>query len=61
MWANPAVQRNVRTLKEAGVELVGPAEGRLANGTVGMGRMAEPGDILAAIEKVLLRIQSDGK
>jgi len=61
MWSNPAVQRNVRTLKEAGVELVGPAEGRLANGTVGMGRMAEPGDILAAIEKVLLRIQSGGK
>jgi phosphopantothenoylcysteine decarboxylase/phosphopantothenate--cysteine ligase len=61
MWGNPAVERNVRTLKEAGVELVGPVEGRLANGAVGMGRMAEPRDILAAIEKVLLRMQSDGK
>jgi phosphopantothenoylcysteine decarboxylase/phosphopantothenate--cysteine ligase len=61
MWGNPAVQRNVRTLKDVGVELAGPVEGRLANGAVGMGRMAEPGDILAAIEKVLLRMQSDGK
>ena len=49
MWANPAVQRNVQTLKDSGVSLVGPMEGRLANGAVGTGRMAEPGDILAAI------------
>jgi len=61
MWSNPAVQRNVRTLKDVGVELAGPVEGRLANGAVGMGRMAEPGDILAAIEKALVRMRSDGK
>lgn len=53
MWANPAVQRNVLTLKEAGTQLIGPVEGRLANGAVGMGRMAEPRDILAAIDKML--------
>lgn len=53
MWANSAVQRNVRTLKEAGVELTGPVEGRLANGAVGMGRMAEPWEILAAIDEML--------
>lgn len=58
MWANPAVQRNVRTLKDAGVSSVGPMEGRLANGAVGTGRMAEPADILAAIEKMLLQIRS---
>ena len=61
MWANPAVQRNVQTLKDAGVRLVGPFEGRLANGAVGMGRMAEPRDILAAIEEMLLQMQRDKK
>jgi len=53
MWANPAVQRNVQTLKEAGAQLIGPVEGRLANGAVGMGRMAEPLEILAAIDTML--------
>lgn len=61
MWANPAVQRNVQTLKDAGVRLAGPVEGRLANGAVGMGRMAEPREILAAIEEILLQMQRDGK
>jgi len=56
MWANPAVERNVQTLKEGGVQLIGPVEGRLANGAVGMGRMAEPREIMAAIEKMLLQI-----
>jgi phosphopantothenoylcysteine synthetase/decarboxylase len=55
MWNNPAVQRNVEFLKEAGFELIGPVEGRLADGTVGVGRMAEPQEILAAIEKMLLQ------
>ncbi len=55
MWNNPAVQRNIRFLKEAGFELIGPVEGRLADGTVGIGRMAEPQQILAAIEKMLLQ------
>lgn len=61
MWNSPAVQRNVRTLKEMGLELVGPVEGRLANGAMGMGRMAEPQEILAAIEKTLLRIKRGKK
>lgn len=61
MWANPAVQRNVQTLKDAGVRLAGPFEGRLANGAVGMGRMAEPRQILAAIEEMLLQMQRDKK
>lgn len=50
MWANPAVQGNVEALKGRGVVTIGPASGRLACGTVGVGRMAEPGDILEAIE-----------
>jgi len=50
MWENPATQRNVQTLRAAGVRMVGPAAGRLACGTEGLGRMAEPQEILAAIE-----------
>ena len=50
MWANPVVQGNVESLKKMGFQTIGPASGRLACGTEGMGRMAEPSDILAAIE-----------
>jgi phosphopantothenoylcysteine decarboxylase/phosphopantothenate--cysteine ligase len=53
MWRHPAVQANVRTLRARGVRLVGPEEGRLACGTVGPGRMAEPGTILDALVAVL--------
>jgi phosphopantothenoylcysteine synthetase/decarboxylase len=52
MWNNSAVQRNVTTVKEMGFQLIGPVEGRLACGTEGIGRMAEPQDILKAIEKI---------
>ena len=56
MWANVAVQRNVKTVKEMGFELVGPVKGRLACGTEAIGRMAEPQDILKAIEKIASKI-----
>jgi phosphopantothenoylcysteine synthetase/decarboxylase len=52
MWENPAVQRNVTTLREMGVQMIGPAVGRLACGDEGMGRMAEPQEILQAIETI---------
>lgn len=52
MWANPAVQHNVKTLEERGFQFTGPAEGRLACGTEGIGRMSEPQQILEAIEKI---------
>jgi phosphopantothenoylcysteine decarboxylase/phosphopantothenate--cysteine ligase len=52
MWENPAVQRNVATLRQMGAQMIGPVAGRLACGTEGMGRMAEPQDILAAIEQL---------
>ena len=42
MWANATVQANVGKLKEMGYILAGPVEGRLACGTEGLGRMAEP-------------------
>jgi len=56
MWSNPAVQRNVKTIKEMSFQLIGPVEGRLACGTEGIGRMAEPQDILEAIEKIASKI-----
>ena len=53
MWAHPATQRNVACLKADGVRMVGPEAGDLACGEVGAGRMAEPADIVTAIETVL--------
>jgi phosphopantothenoylcysteine decarboxylase/phosphopantothenate--cysteine ligase len=57
MWANPAVQANVETLKKRNFELIGPVEGRLACGTHGLGRMSEPQDIMDAIEKIASNIK----
>ncbi len=57
MWANPAVQSNVATMKERGFQFIGPAEGRLACGAEGPGRMSEPQDILAAIEVMTAKIK----
>lgn len=45
MWANPATQANVRTLRERGVRLLGPDAGEQACGEVGVGRMVEPARI----------------
>ena len=55
MWAAPAVQENVRRLTSWGVHVVGPGVGNLACGDVGVGRMAEPLEILAAARQILLR------
>jgi phosphopantothenoylcysteine decarboxylase/phosphopantothenate--cysteine ligase len=53
MWEHPAVQENLDTLRRRGVVIVPPAEGRLAGGDVGTGRLAEPADVVAAVEAVL--------
>ena len=53
MWHHPATQRNVITLKSDGIQIVGPNEGDMACGEFGLGRMAEPGEIFAAIEAAL--------
>jgi phosphopantothenoylcysteine decarboxylase/phosphopantothenate--cysteine ligase len=55
MWHHPATQTNVAVLRERGVAFVGPVEGALAEGEQGMGRMAEPLEIVAAIEELLDR------
>jgi phosphopantothenoylcysteine decarboxylase/phosphopantothenate--cysteine ligase len=54
MWANPATVVNVETLRARGAHIVEPATGSLASkGEWGTGRLAEPADILAAVELVL--------
>ena len=53
MWEQPSVQDNVAVLAARGVRIVGPVEGPLAGGDVGSGRMAEPADIVAAVEAAL--------
>jgi len=53
MWSHPATQANVATLAERGVLRVGPEAGELACGWEGLGRMAEPVDIVAAAESAL--------
>jgi phosphopantothenoylcysteine decarboxylase/phosphopantothenate--cysteine ligase len=55
MWAHPATQANVKTLRERGVHFVDPGEGYLACRTVGAGRLAEPDDIVARAVSVLER------
>ena len=53
MWKHAATQANVKLLGQRGVEWVGPAEGRLACGAEGPGRMAPVVEIVAALEKIV--------
>jgi phosphopantothenoylcysteine decarboxylase/phosphopantothenate--cysteine ligase len=56
MWSNAATRRNVAQLTGDGVALVGPNEGEMAeSGEHGVGRMAEPLEIVAAIEGLLAK------
>src|SRR5712691_460605 len=49
MWAHPATQEHVRALVARGAIVVGPSAGPLAAGDEGMGRMAEPDEVVAAV------------
>lgn len=49
MWAHPATQANLATLRGRGVQVIGPEDGPLAEGESGMGRMSEPAAIVAAL------------
>ncbi len=53
MWEHPATQENVATLRSRGIEIIGPEAGELAEGEVGVGRMAEPAAIAARVEELL--------
>lgn len=52
MWRNPATQKNLRDLSQRGVRLVPPEVGGLACGTEGVGRMAEPEEILRVVKNL---------
>jgi phosphopantothenoylcysteine decarboxylase / phosphopantothenate---cysteine ligase len=53
MWNHPATQANIATLRSRGVELAGPAEGELAEGEEGFGRMAEPVEIFERARQLI--------
>ena len=53
MWMHPATQANLEVLRSRGVHVVGPATGELAEGQVGIGRMAEPAEIAGAVAALL--------
>ena len=55
MYDSPATQANVETLLERGIHVAGPAEGRLASGLVGRGRLLETADLLGHIRILLGR------
>ncbi len=55
MWTNPVSQSHVATLRARGAVIVGPGVGRLASGAEGIGRMAEPAEIIAAARAALAR------
>ena len=49
MWLHPATQANVATLRARGVAILGPANGPLAEGESGPGRMLEPQQLVQAL------------
>ena len=55
MWQAEATQANAKTLRDRGMTLVGPQEGRLASGLTGAGRMTEPAELLDHLRLVLGR------
>ncbi len=57
MMAHPATRLNLLTLQERGVVVVDAAEGELASGLSGKGRMAEPADIVLAMQDYFSRTE----
>ena len=55
MFDNPATQTNVEILKERGVYVAGPGEGRMASGLIGRGRLLEPAELVGHIRILLGR------
>jgi phosphopantothenoylcysteine decarboxylase/phosphopantothenate--cysteine ligase len=53
MWENPATRQNVATLKDRGIRIVDPGVGRLTGEDTGVGRLAEPESIVAAVNALL--------
>lgn len=63
MWDNPLFQDNLKRLRSLGYKTVGPVEGDLAGGYEGkgMGRLAEPADILRAIDDIFRPLDFSGE
>jgi phosphopantothenoylcysteine decarboxylase/phosphopantothenate--cysteine ligase len=55
MYAHPATQANLEILHQRGAQLIGPAEGHLASGLIGKGRMVEPLEIIGHLRCLLGR------
>jgi phosphopantothenoylcysteine decarboxylase/phosphopantothenate--cysteine ligase len=53
MWLHPATRRNIECLKADGIRIIGPAEGEMACGEFGPGRLIEPEDVLSQISDLL--------
>ncbi len=53
MWANAATRQNVSTLESRGISFIGPAEGRLASGEMGRGRLEDTPTVLTALDKAI--------
>jgi phosphopantothenoylcysteine decarboxylase/phosphopantothenate--cysteine ligase len=60
MWRHPATQANVDLLRERGIDILGPAEGELAEGEEGPGRMVEPDEIAARVFELLGQLPPAG-
>src|SRR6266545_4353449 len=61
MWRNRVTQENLAALRARGIHVVGPAAGELADGDVGEGRLAEPGDIALAASRLLGNLDLAGR
>ncbi len=57
MWDHPATQANLETLQQRGVMFAGPAEGRMASGLKGKGRLVEPIDLVGHIRLAFAKQQ----
>jgi phosphopantothenoylcysteine decarboxylase/phosphopantothenate--cysteine ligase len=55
MYEHPATQANVETLTSRGAVLIGPAEGRMASGKIGLGRLVEPNEIMGWVRQIIGR------
>lgn len=55
MWEHQATKTNMQTLRDNGIKFVGPTEGDMACGEFGFGRLAEPADILKALNNHFIK------
>jgi phosphopantothenoylcysteine decarboxylase/phosphopantothenate--cysteine ligase len=53
MFSHPATQANIDLLRQRGEVILGPVEGRMASGLVGLGRMVEPAEILGNVRWIM--------